>query len=508
MQPEAVAHLVNPTRPVSQINWLFSWPLLVGVLVYLYVFYAGSALLNDGDTFWHIATGQWILQHGAVPSVDPFSHTMPGAPWTAHEWLSEVLLTTAHNLGGWTGVVALTATMFSAAIALLTRALLKSIEPVYALVFAIYAVLMTASHLLARPHILATPLMIIWLIELVRASDERRRPSLWLLPLMTLWANMHGGFTLGLALVGVFALEAVIAARQEQRALAMAKSWALFLLLAIASSLVTPHGPQGILFTWHVLFNSSYALAHIGEWQSPSFHGLQVLEIWLLGGLALFMYQGLRLPPIRLLLLLGLLHLALKHVRYVELLGLLAPVFLAAPLAAQWQQRRQSQQQVEALDRFFLKLAQPAGYGAGMLALGFVLSFTFLLAKIKPIQMDESSAPTQAIKAVQTAGLRGPVLNDYGWGGHLIYADIAPFIDGRADIYGDDFLKTYIEALALKESDGLEKLIKQYKVEWTLLPPGSPAITLLDHLPEWRRLYADKIAVIHVKSPSIEAQKP
>ena len=220
------------------------------------------------------------------------------------------------------------------------------------------------------------------------------------------------------------------------------------------------------------------------------------------------MYQGLRLPPIRLLLLLGLLHLALKHVRYVELLGLLAPVFLAAPLAAQWQQRRQSQQQVEALDRFFLKLAQPAGYGAGMLALGFVLSFTFLLAKIKPIQMDESSAPTQAIKAVQTAGLRGPVLNDYGWGGHLIYADIAPFIDGRADIYGDDFLKTYIEALALKESDGLEKLIKQYKVEWTLLPPGSPAITLLDHLPEWRRLYADKIAVIHVKSPSIEAQKP
>lgn len=500
MQPESTASLISNPRPISQSSWLFSWPLIVGVLVYLYVLYGGSALLNDGDTFWHIATGQWILQHGAVPSVDPFSHTMPGAPWTAHEWLSEVLLAGAHQLGGWTGVVALTGLMFSTAIALLTRALLKSIEPIYALVFAIYAVLMTASHLLARPHILATPLMIIWLIELVRASDEQRRPSLWLLPLMTLWANMHGGFTLGLALVGPFALEAVIAARQEQRAIPVAKSWATFLLLAIASSLVTPHGPQGILFTWHVLFNSSYALAHIGEWASPNFHGLQVLEIWLLGGLALFMYQGLRLPPMRLLLLLGLLHLGLKHVRYVELLGLLVPVFLAAPLAVQWQQRRQGKQQLEAVDLFFQKLAQPAGSGATLLILTFLLSFTVLVSKIKPTQMDESSAPTLAIKAVQEVGLRGPVLNEYGWGGHLIYANIAPFIDGRADIYGDDFLKIYIEAIGLKESDGLEKLLAQYKIEWTLLPPGSPAIALLDHLSEWRRLYADKTAVVHVKA--------
>jgi hypothetical protein len=502
MQPEAAAQLVSSSRPVSHINWLFSWPLIVGVLVYLYVFYAGSALLNDGDTFWHIATGQWILQHGAVPSVDPFSHTMPGAPWTAHEWLSEVLLATAHDLGGWTGVAALTGLMFSAAIALLTRALLKSIEPVYALIFATYAVLMTASHLLARPHILATPLMLIWLIELVRASDERRRPSLWLLPVMTLWANMHGGFTLGLALIGPFALEAVIAARQEQRAIPLAKSWAIFLLLAIASSLVTPHGPQGILFTWHVLFNSSYALAHIGEWASPNFHGLQVLEIWLLGGMALFIYQGLRLPPIRLLLLLGLLHLALKHVRYVELLGLLAPVFLAAPLAAQWQQRRQNEPQLESVDRFFLKLSQAAGRGATVLTLIFLLAFTLLVARIKPIQIDESGAPTPAIKAAQAEGLHGPVLNEYGWGGHLIYANIAPFIDGRADIYGDDFLKIYIEALGLKETDGLEHLLARYKIEWTLLPAGSPAVSLLDHLPQWRRLYADKTAVVHVKNQS------
>jgi hypothetical protein len=171
-----------------------------------------------------------------------------------------------------------------------------------------------------------------------------------------------------------------------------------------------------------------------------------------------------------------------------------------APLAAQWQQRRQNTQQLEAADRFFQKWVQPASLGAIGLTLALLLSFSFLVFKIKPIPIDESSAPIQAIKAVQAQGLRGPVLNEYSWGGHLIYADIAPFIDGRADMYRDVFFKAYLEALTLKESDGLEKLLDRYKIEWTLLPPGSPAVTLLDHLPEWRRFYADKTAVVHVRA--------
>ncbi len=190
--------------------------------------------------------------NGAVPTVDPFSHTMRGAAWTAHEWLSEVILAVAHQIGGWTFVVAVTALAFAATIALLTRALLRWLEPIYALLFAVLAVSMTAGHLLARPHILAMPLMMIWTIELVRASEEKRSPRLWLLPVMTLWANMHGGFTLGLALACAFAVEALLACPREQR-LATGKTWGLFLALALGSALVTPHGVQGILFTWQML---------------------------------------------------------------------------------------------------------------------------------------------------------------------------------------------------------------------------------------------------------------
>ena len=73
------------------------------------------AVLGDGDTWSHLATGTWIIAHGAVPRADPFSLSIPGAPWTAHEWLSEILLTLAFRCGGWNGVLIITATAAAAA---------------------------------------------------------------------------------------------------------------------------------------------------------------------------------------------------------------------------------------------------------------------------------------------------------------------------------------------------------------------------------------------------------
>jgi hypothetical protein len=492
--------VVDAGTTAQRATWLFSWPLMVGMLVYFFLLLRGYGLLRDDDTYLHIATGQWIFQHRSIPTHDPFSHTMPDTPWTAHEWLSQVLLASAHDLGGWTGVVAITALAFAAALALLTRALLKSLEPVHALMFAALALFMTANHLHARPHILAMPLVVLWAAGLVQASESGRAPSLWLLPVMTLWANLHGGFTLGLALAFVFALEALLACKQTHYFTSTARSWALFIVLAITSALITPHGIQGISFTWQFLFEQSYALARISEWQSPDFHMFQPLEIWLLCGLALVMHKGFKLPPIRLLLLLGLLHLALQHVRHIELLGLLAPLFFATPFAAQWRQSMQAQQNAETVDRFFRKLATPAGKGAVMLAFGFVLLLTQWIAHARPPQPPDSNSLAKAIRTVHEAGVKGPVLNYNGWGGYLIYAGIPPFIDGRSDMYKDDFLKEYLEALALTKSAGLEDLLAKYKIGWTLLQPGSPAVALLDHLPNWHRLYADEMAVVHVRT--------
>ena len=435
-----------------------------------------------------------------VPTRDPFSNSMPGAVWTAHEWLSEVILAAAHQAGGWTAVVALTALAFSVAMALLTRALLKSLEPIYALLFAALAVSMSAGHLLARPHVLAMPLMLIWTIELVRASEEARAPRLWLLPLMTVWANLHGGFTLGIALAFAFAFESLLAARAAARLAGAAKSWALFLVLAIASALVTPHGTQGILYTWQIFFHSSYALQVIGEWQSPNFHTFQPLALWLVVCLATVMYRGLRFPPVRVLLVVALLYLALKHIRYVELIGLLVPLFIATPLAVQWRASRKSQQQLEVADRFFRALAQPAGKGALLAAVAFFVAMPLWISHARPIEAPEATAPVLAVEAAQKDAVKGNVLNAYNWGGYLIYVGIPPFIDGRAEMYGDQLLKEYAAALALTSPDSLEKLIAGHEITWTLLAPDSAAVALLDRLPGWRRLYSDTTAVVHVKA--------
>lgn len=496
---------LGPAAPEALIRarstglWLFSWPLLMGLLTYVHFLFAGDKLLRDGDTYWHVATGRWIFEHGSIPTHDPFSHSMPGAVWTAHEWLSELMLFAAHELGGWTAVVGVSALAFAATIAVLTRTLLHTLEPIYAILFAALAVVMAGGHVLARPHVLAMPLLMVWTIGLLRASEERRSPSWWLLPVITVWANMHGGFTLGIALAFAFALEALLAARQEHRLAVTARKWGLFLGVAIASVLITPHGLQGIAYTWEIFFEHSYALERIGEWRSPDFHTPQPLELWLLGGLALVLHQGLRLPPVRLILLLVLLHLSLKHVRSIELVGLLGPLLVAAPFGAQWRERARGQRQLQVADQFFVRLARPASRGAVLIAALLLVAVPVWIAQARPLQPPEALAPVQALRAMEQANLKGPVLNSYSAGGYLIFSDIPVFIDGRADMYREDLLRQYGEAMELRTSSSLDKLLERYQITWTLLDVETPAIALLDHLPQWRRVYSDKFVVVHAR---------
>lgn len=492
MPPETAFHPVRSSAGLS-------WPLIVIALVYLGFLALGQRLLGDPDTYWHIATGRWILGHGEIPTHDPFSHTMLGAQWTAHEWLADIILALIHQAGGWAGVAALTAFSFASAIALLARFLLRNMDPVHTLMFAALAAMVAAPHLLARPHVLAMPLMVAWAAGLVRASEEGNPPGLWLLPIMTLWANVHGGFTLGLALATAFAAEATLAARKRGHTFQAAKSWGLFVALALLAALLTPHGIRGIAFTAQI-FSSNYALSQIGEWQPANFHGIQPLEIWLMIGLATALRQGWRLPPIRLILLLGFLHLALQHSRYIELLGLLVPLFLAAPLAAQWQQRAQAEHQAAGLDRVFQNLAHPARPAIVATIAAALLLATLAAVHTVNIQPNEGITPAKAVEAARKANMTGPVLNDYNFGGYLIFAGIPSYIDGRADMYGDTFMKETLEAISGQKAEPLARLLRERRIGWTLLSPNTAASEILDRLPGWQRLYADKVAVVHVRS--------
>src|SRR5215471_10576643 len=222
-----------------------SLALCVAAAIYALLLLLGGRLLNDPDTYWHIAVGRWIVEHRAFPHVDPFSATVAGAPWIAKEWLSQLLYTGAHALAGWPGVVVLPAAAAAAAFALLAYFLLQKLEPIPALTLAVAAFVLASPHLLARPHALALPLMVAWAGVLINAVDYRRSPPLALLPVMTLWANLHGTFTLGLALVAPLAFEAWLNAGAARRATAL--TWLRFGAAAVVAACVTPYGPEPIL---------------------------------------------------------------------------------------------------------------------------------------------------------------------------------------------------------------------------------------------------------------------
>jgi hypothetical protein len=476
----------------------FSWPLVVGAAAFLYAIGHGNSLLNDGDTFWHIATGRWIFEHGAIPHADPFSHTFPGAAWTSHEWLSAVFLYLAFKAAGWPGVSMLGAAMFAAVLAYQARFLLRYLEPAYVLIFSILAVGMIAPHLLARPHVLAMPLLVVWTAGLIRACEEGRAPRLWLLGAMVVWANLHGGFTLGIALTAAFGIEAVLLAKDGRERLVAARRWTIFLVFAILAGTLTPHGIEGYFFTAKVL-GMSYALSNIGEWRPPNFQEFQYLELWLMLLLLAVFTRGLRLSPVRLAILLGLIHLSLSHVRHVELIGLLSPLLLAPAIGAQWVTPRRVAEHTETLNKFFNRHARPASLPAIAIAFLLVGVLTFYKVQQQGIAPPEKRHPIAAIQAVKESGISGPVFNAYSFGGYLIFSGIPAFIDGRADMYGDGFTRRYLEAIRLPRSDGLEKLLDEYHVQWTLLPPNAAAVDYLDVLPGWRRVYADETAVVHVR---------
>lgn len=476
-----------------------SWPMLVALLTIFGVLNSErfKLVLADPDTYWHLATGRWILKHGVVPQSDPFSHSMPGAAWTAHEWLSELVLTGVYQVAGWAGLVALIALLFSGTLAYVMRFLLARMEPVHALLFTAVTASMLMGHLLVRPHVLGWLLLAMWVGTLVNAGEQGRGPPWWLLVLMVLWANLHGSFTLGLALGAALALDAVLLCPPRQQR-AAAWRWAAFVVLAVVAAMMTPSGWKGLWYTVHVM-RMTYALDSIDEWRSPDFHQPQMLEFWLMLMLVIACAGRVRLPWLRLFLVLGLTHLALKYQRNVAVLGLLTPFLMAAPLARQWRATAGAGRDAETLDRVFRALAAPAQRGAmvvsallAVLLVGIAVQFS----RFAPVAVN---TPEAAVQAAVRAGAIGPVLNSYRFGGYLIYSGVPVFMDGRSEMYGDELLKRYMGALSLQEAEDLPRLLDDYRISWTLLEPHTPALALLDRLPGWRRIHADAVAVVHVR---------
>lgn len=455
-----------------------------GLWVYAIVLINGAILLNDSDTYWHIRIGKWILEHQSLPRVDLYSFTRAGEPWISSSWLAQVLYATSFELAGWSGPVVLAAASIAITFGLLTFLLSRRLPSTVAIVVAFVALLLSAFHLLARPHVLAWPVMLAWGWGLMVASERREAPSFWLLPLIALWANLHGGFVFGLVLAAGFALDGLFNADAASRK-SLFLRWAVFGIGALAACCVTPYGFESVLAARKIL-DLGDLLRLISEWMPVNFGTVTLFEVVLLLLLAGALYGGVKLSPPRILLLLGLLHMALSHVRNIEIFALLAPVVLLAPVTSQFGWGRG-------------RVAQPSFSAASTAMLAFVVAgSTWAYAAHANFSPTVTQSPAAAVDALKSYHPRH-VLNDLQFGGYLISREVPVFVDGRAELYGEKFEMNYFHALQLKDISLLFEILKRYDIDAVILTPTTPAVALLDRLSGWQRVYADENAVVHLR---------
>ena len=461
-------------------------PIFVVVfLSYFIAVFFDAQILNDGDVFLHIAAGQWILQHHAVPHVDPFSYSFAQAPWVAHEWLAEVFMALAYAGAGWGGVCVLAGLAYTLAMGSMVVFVVQRGASLLAIgLVCVCSLVLTFPSLLARPHLLALPCFVLWNIFLLRAREKGNAPPPWPVALLLLvWANLHGSFAIGLMLILPFAFEAVLAAQRER--LRVMGLWGRFMLLSCITVAITPNGWHGLFFPVQLLMQPQ--LAMIREWAPIPIPliGPFVLATCMLVYVAIT--RRLKMSLIRWLLLIGFGYFSLRHFRYELLSAVFVPLILAAPLG---------------------RLAAN-GPGGQVTWRGTALQWSALVAVVGMLTglrmaypyklMDQPQAPMSAIEHIP-AGLRAlPVLNSYGLGGILIFEGMRPVIDGRADMYGHDFMQEHSAVMA-GDKKWLQAWETEFDLQWAFLAPKEALVNVLDSDPQWRRLYTSRYAIVYAKN--------
>jgi hypothetical protein len=494
-RPSDVESCQPGTREARAISRFFFILLIGFFLLILLVAYPGEYSLSP-DVYWHIATGRKIWETGTLPRIDEFSHTFQGHPWIAENWLAELMLFGVFSLDGWRGVALLSACAIAVSFALLFLVLSRRMRLTVAVGTAVAAYAFCLGHFSARPQVIADSLIILWAAGLVKAVENRASPSLLLLPIMALWANIHASFSFGLALAAALAVEAFLSSPRGER-IRTARGWAIFISLAAVAACITPYGYQPFLHTFQI-FGSNEAVPFIAEWQPATFEGLGINELTLLGLLFLAMNRGARIPAWRLLMVIGLFYLMMAHIRFMSLFAILTPILLAGPLTRQFPVLRLS-----------THLEQDPGFFNGM---GRAARRTFypvcalvLLGMIgdaawgRAVSPKGVIAPVGAVDYIYREHLTGNVYNAYNFGGYLIFRDIKTFIDGRTEqLFLDNFITRLFDVLE-KHPRKFIAFLAEYRVNLALVHPDSIESQELDASDDWEKVFTDNVADLYRK---------
>jgi hypothetical protein len=465
----------------------------------------GKGLLNDADTGYHIRAGEHILQTLSVPRHDIFSFLTPPLPWTAHEWLSEVIMAFFHGFHGLTGVVLFFALLIATSFAVLFRIL--QTEGSYVLVnVAIILLVITSSeiHWLARPHMFSLFLMIIWYFILDQYQYRDRNYLYLLPPLMLLWVNLHGGFMAGFMLICVylagnalrlFAADAAVRGESRRRL----RDYGLLLLFCLLASLANPHGVHILLFPF-TLASNSFLMDNVAEFLSPNFHEAMPFKYLLLLMIVLFSVSRKRPNGIEIMLVLLFVNMSLYSARYIPLFAV-----IVAPILSAQANEVVGRAGGKFMDFFRRRSARIAAVDASskghlwplaavllvvILAAGGNISFAF----------DKKMKPVAAVDFLKREHIKGHMFDNDEFGDYIIYAawpEYRVFFDGRSDMYGIARMKDYLEVARAQR--GWDEVLKKYHIDWIIYDAGSSLALLLEERDDWKLIYADKVAEIFVR---------
>jgi hypothetical protein len=491
----------NFVLPTSLKNLLQTRRVFVVILA-LGLFTMGARGVADPDVWWHLRTGQLILQNHSLFHSDPYSFTRLGQPWINHEWLSEVLLFGLYRVAGFGGLIVVFAAVIAATLLLVFSRCPG--RPYLTSAITLWGAVASSPTWGVRPQMFSLLLGSIFLV-LLEASEKRPHLLWWTAPLMLLWVNLHAGYPIGLAFLALFllgeTLEAATCLEPWQQFTPRLKRLALAFAVCLA---LVPLNPNGVQIYWYP-FETLRSLAmhrFIHEWLSPDFHDLTYLPLLLL---LLALMAGLALSPRHprlrdLALLLATIPAALRSMRHIPILVLVAIPVLAG-LAESWLQQR-------GVTRLLQTGKTESTRRTVLVNVLVLLTFAaFSVARVRHVvaMQEETEAkhyPKAAAAFLERERPPGPILNHYNWGGYFIwklYPQYRVFIDGRADVYGDQFMDTFASSYYL--TDDWAQPVQQWGIRTLVLPPDAPLITALQSSPEWRQIYSDPETVILSRIP-------
>lgn len=457
----------------------------------------------DPDLWWHLRTGEWIVETGHIPHSDPFSFTRAGQLWVSHEWLTEVTFYELWKHLGFTGLI-----VFSAIITSIGFILLYFRCPGkrhWAAAATVIGALASAPSWGVRPQMFTFTLvsLLLWLVE---RAEDRPRLLFWIPPLFLLWLNLHAGFALGLAILLAYAVGLFLEAAFGSTPWRQARPILLrILLLLIAGLALVPLNPSGAELYRYPLdtLRSPGMRSLIGEWFSPDFHDWlyrPLLLVWLMLLTALACSRSQPRGRVIVPLLLTAFA-ALDAVRHIPIFVLLAMPIIASAIDSTVARSSPSavadRPPASSLRPVFFR---PIFYGAVVVLTAVLASVKLAdLARNQPAS-EAKNFPQKAVAFLQNGDYPKRVFVYYDWGGYAVwklYPEYRVFVDGRADLYGDDLLAQFRSAMGLRT--GWQKVLDSWNVEAVLLPPSSALAQGLLLDPGWQTIFSDSEAIILIR---------